>query len=107
MQNIELFSCLYANHWNNPTQCNSANSRLLGFLSTLPGIWRALQCVRRYYDTRNIFPHLINCGKYSMTILYYVTLSLYRIHQTQSTLTIFISFATVNAIYCCESDYIL
>jgi hypothetical protein len=102
-QNIELFFCLYAHYWNNPPQCNSSNSRLLGFFSTLPGIWRALQCLRRYADTRNVFPHLVNCGKYGMTIMYYVTLSLYRMHKTHSMLALFTTFATVNAVYCCQS----
>ena len=101
-QNIELFFCLYAQYWDNPPQCNSTHSRLLGFFSTLPGIWRALQCIRRYYDTRNIFPHLVNCGKYCMTIMYYVTLSLYRIERTRSNLALFVTFATINALYCCK-----
>jgi len=107
MSNIELFFCLYANYWNNPPQCNSTHSRLLGFFSTLPGIWRALQCIRRYYDTRNIFPHLVNCGKYSMTILYYVTLSIYRIDQTRTHLAVFITFAAINALYCSIWDLLM
>ncbi|KAI1166305.1 EXS family-domain-containing protein [Nemania serpens] len=97
--NVELFFCLYARHWENPPMCNSNNSRLLGFFSTLPAIWRALQCVRRYYDTDNVFPHLVNCGKYIMTILSYVTLSLYRIENTHTNLALFITFSTVNGIY--------
>ena len=100
MGGIELFFCLYANHWNNPAQCNSTHSRLLGFLSTLPAIWRSLQCLRRYYDTRNAFPHLVNCGKYTFTILFYMTLSLYRIDQTMELRALFIVCGTINAIYC-------
>jgi xenotropic and polytropic retrovirus receptor 1 len=83
--------------------CNSSNSRLLGFFSTLPPIWRALQCVRRYHDTKNVFPHLVNCGKYIMTILSYVTLSLYRIDSTHLNLALFITFSVVNGIYTCKS----
>lgn len=101
-QNLELFFCLYARDWNNPPICNSSNSRLLGFFSTLPGIWRALQCLRRYYDTRNAFPHLVNCGKYTFTILYYMTLSLYRIDKSLSLKALFIACATINAVYCCK-----
>lgn len=100
MGNIELFFCLYAHHWSQPTQCNSTHSRVLGFFSCLPGIWRALQCLRRYYDTRNAFPHLVNCGKYTFTILSYMTLSLYRIDKTHSLRALFIVCATINAIYC-------
>ncbi|KAL1302973.1 hypothetical protein AAFC00_003290 [Neodothiora populina] len=105
--NLELFFCLYAQHWNNPPQCNSSHSRLLGFFSTLPGIWRLLQCLRRYWDTRNVFPHLVNGGKYSFTILYYMSLSLYRIDKTNSLRAMFIFFATINAIYCSVWDIVM
>ncbi|EME81897.1 uncharacterized protein MYCFIDRAFT_203845 [Pseudocercospora fijiensis CIRAD86] len=98
--NIELFSCLFARNWNTPSVCNSSNSRLLGFLTTLPGIWRAFQCIRRYRDTRQVFPHLVNCAKYGATILQYMTLSLYRLDQNNKMRALFISMATVNGIYC-------
>ncbi|KAF1991265.1 EXS-domain-containing protein [Aulographum hederae CBS 113979] len=102
--NIELFFCLYARYWNDPPMCNSSHSRLLGFFSALPGVWRALQCLRRYYDTGNKFPHLVNCGKYTFTILYYMSLSLYRIDKTWQLRGLFIGFASVNAIYCSLMD---
>lgn len=79
--------------------CNSSHSRILGFLTTLPGIWRALQCIRRYWDTGNKFPHLLNCGKYIATILFYASLSIYRIDQKSSTKAVFILFATINGVY--------
>jgi hypothetical protein len=79
--------------------CNSSHSRVLGFLTTLPAIWRALQCIRRYWDTGNKFPHLLNCGKYFATILAYATLSIYRVDQRPSTKAVFILFATINGIY--------
>ncbi|KAI5924074.1 EXS family-domain-containing protein [Camillea tinctor] len=97
--NVELFFCIYAHDWNNPSQCNSSRSRLMGFFSALPPIWRALQCLRRYYDTRDIFPHLVNCGKYLMTILTTIMLSVYRIDGTDGNLAVYITIATVNAIY--------
>ncbi|KAG6195476.1 hypothetical protein E4U47_006377 [Claviceps purpurea] len=99
MANIELFFCLYANHWNEPQQCNSSNSRLLGFFLTLPPIWRLFQCLRRYRDTRNVFPHLVNGGKYVMTIVAAVMLSLYRINHTTSNLALFIGFSVINSVY--------
>ncbi|KAH8805812.1 signal transduction protein-like protein Syg1 [Xylogone sp. PMI_703] len=99
MGNISLFFCLYAQHWSDPTKCNSSHSRLMGFFSTLPGIWRALQSLRRFHDTRNAFPHLANFGKYTATILYYVTLSLYRIEKTSRMQILFCVFAAVNAVY--------
>ena len=107
MGHIELFFCLYARHWDQPAMCNSSHSRLLGFLSTLPGIWRALQCIRRFYDTRNIFPHLVNYGKYCFTILAGMSLSLWRIHSTTEMMAMFIVFATINSIYCSIWDVIM
>lgn len=104
MGNIELFFCLYAQHWSNPPRCNSTHSRLLGFFASLPAIWRAFQCIRRYYDSRNWFPHLANCGKYTCGILYYMSLSLWRIDQTTSLRALFIFFATINALYCSVWD---
>ncbi len=103
LQNLEVFFCLYAHNWNYPAQCNSQHSRILGALSTLPGIWRGLQCLRRYYDTRNAFPHLVNFGKYTFTILCYMTLSLYRIDKTFELKALFITCATINSVYCCKS----
>ncbi|ATY61189.1 signal transduction [Cordyceps militaris] len=100
MANVELFFCLYTNNWENPAQCNSNHSRLLGFLTTLPALWRFFQCLRRYKDTRNVFPHLVNGGKYSMTILSNVLLSNFRIHRTNTNMGLFIFFSVVNSIYC-------
>lgn len=80
--------------------CNSSHSRLLGFFSTLPGIWRALQCIRRYIDTRNWFPHLANCLKYMCTITMYMSLSLFRINKNDHFKAFFIVAATVNSVYC-------
>ncbi|KAJ4148193.1 hypothetical protein LMH87_002674 [Akanthomyces muscarius] len=100
MANVELFFCVYANNWENPSQCNSNHSRVLGFLTTVPALWRFFQCLRRYKDTRNVFPHLVNGGKYSMTILCNVLLSNYRIHRTNTNMGLFIFFSVVNSIYC-------
>ncbi|KAF4511163.1 hypothetical protein G6O67_002983 [Ophiocordyceps sinensis] len=99
MANVELFFCLYSTRFDNPTQCNSSHSRLMGFFLTLPAIWRFLQCLRRYHDTRNVFPHLVNGGKYAMTTLSYVMLSLYRINGTHTNLALYITTALLNSIY--------
>lgn len=104
MANVELFFCLYANDWTNPTQCNSSNSRLLGFLTTVPALWRFFQCIRRYKDTRNVFPHLVNGGKYLMTVISYVMLSLYRIDRNNTNMALFIGFSVINSLYCSVWD---
>ena len=97
-----MFFCLYANRWDNPDQCNSNHSRLFGFLTALPAVWRLLQCLRRYYDTRNVFPHLVNGGKYSFTILTYTSLSLYRLTPSKQLKAFFLFAAIVNGFYTCR-----
>ncbi|KAI5364980.1 Putative SPX domain, Syg1 family protein [Septoria linicola] len=99
--NIEVFFCLFVGgNWNTPAVCNSGHSRLLGFLTCLPGIWRTAQCFRRYYESRQAFPHLANLVKYLCTIAQYFTLSIFRIDQNYKTKAVFILFATINGTYC-------
>lgn len=104
MSQLEIFFCLYVHNFANPAQCNSNNSILLGFFTTLPAIWRSLQCLRRYYDSRNWFPHLANFLKYVGNILYYMTLSLWRLNVRSENMTdyriAFIVFAAINGLYC-------
>jgi hypothetical protein len=98
MGGIELFFCLYASSWGNPVQCNSGHSRLLGFFTTLPAIIRFFQCLRRYADTKDKYPHLLNALKYTFTAMQYMSLSLYRIDQTVQLRGLFITFGTLNSI---------
>lgn len=104
ISNASFFFCLYATYWKgaytNMSHCSSTRSRLLGFLNTLPGIWRFLQCWRRFGDTGDWWPHLANALKYSCLILYYMFLSLARINHESTTYHVcFILFAAINAIY--------
>ncbi|CAN6614750.1 hypothetical protein TRVA0_006S00386 [Trichomonascus vanleenenianus] len=116
LSNASFFFCLYATDWINvypgsPTtsRCSSSKSRLLGFLNCLPGIWRFLQCIRRFLDTGDWFPHLANAAKYSCLILYYMFLSLLRIDRGESTpiRAMFILFASLNSVYSSFWDIIM
>ena len=50
-----------------PKQCTSSGNGIRPIVSLLPACWRFLQCLRCYYDTRNI-SHLVNAGKYFTTL---------------------------------------
>lgn len=56
----------------NPTTgadvCSSNIYFIRPFISMMPALIRFFQCLRRYRDTRLMFPHLANAGKYSTTI---------------------------------------
>lgn len=104
MGNIPFFFCLYAHHWRGiigrgTNTCASSRSRLMGFFSSLPFIFRFLQCVRRYMDTGDWFPHLANMTKYMIATIYYCLLSVYRIDRSDSSRAAFIFFASINSIY--------
>lgn len=114
MGNISFFFCLYATNWNGlydggPSPhlndvCGSAKSRLMGFFSTLPTIFRFLQCLRRFMDTGDWFPHLANMLKYTISTIYYALLSAYRIDRIRRNRIVFIIFGGLNSIYSCTWD---
>lgn len=107
ISNAAFFFCLYATHWSgllpgntSGSYCGSSHSRWMGFLSSLPGIWRFLQCGRRFLDSGDAFPHLANMAKYSLLISYNAFLSAYRINLGSDSLrSLFILFASLNTIY--------
>ena len=60
-------------------------------LSALPAWFRFAQCLRRYKDSREAFPHLVNAGKYSTTLFVAVFSFLdvyYTIHYSDSNVSI-------------------
>ncbi|CAK9438383.1 uncharacterized protein LODBEIA_P26070 [Lodderomyces beijingensis] len=115
MGNMSFFFCMYAHHWRgtlagqNPDEntCTSSKSHLMGFFNALPSVWRLLQCIRRFMDTGDWFPHLANMLKYTCSMIYYMTLSLYRIDRSLETRIAFIVFACINSIYCSLWDIVM
>lgn len=113
MGNISFFFCVYGSHWKGLlgrgglSSCGSHRSHVMGFLSTLPSIWRFLQCARRYMDTGDWFPHLANMLKYAIGAMYYIFLSIYRIQRLEWNRVVFIVFASINSIFCSAWDIIM
>lgn len=117
MGNIPFFFCLYTDQWRGllgggpPTHtgeiCGSLRSRAMGFFSALPSIWRFLQCVRRYMDSGDWFPHLANMLKYAVSALYYCLLSVWRIDRTDEHRVAFIVVAVANSLYTSTWDVVM
>jgi hypothetical protein len=42
-------------------ECNSIYIRMI--VAMLPAYFRFAQCIRRYRDSKEAFPHLVNAGK--------------------------------------------
>jgi hypothetical protein len=49
--------------------CRSVNAVVLPIVCALPYVWRLMQCLRRYYETKQAHPHLSNAGKYFSAVL--------------------------------------
>jgi len=81
MKDFQFLVCFYiqrlrSGDWENVDvgECGSGGWWLVAVVGLLPAWFRFAQCLRRYRDTKEAFPHLVNAGKYSSTMLA-VTLS--------------------------------
>ncbi|UJR07238.1 hypothetical protein I4U23_011526 [Adineta vaga] len=83
---LEFFICFYING-NNISSTSSSHTFfcsgwsqivLQSFFLLLPSWFRFWQCIRRYRDTKQKFPHLVNAGKYASTLFVAVTNALRR-----------------------------
>ena len=61
-----------------PQVCGSVSYGIRPIVACLPAWWRFAQCLRRYRDTRLVFPHIVNAGKYSTTFFVVLFSSLNR-----------------------------
>lgn len=57
-------------------------------VNCLPAWFRFAQCLRRYRDSKEIFPHLVNAGKYSTTFLVVIFATLRNVYKRKSWLRI-------------------
>ena len=58
------------------TDCTTSSTGIRPILFCLPALWRFLQCLRSFYDTRKV-GHLINAGKYSTTFFVVISAAVY------------------------------
>eukprot|EP00088_Acartia_fossae_P029076 TRINITY_DN2988_c0_g1_i11.p1 TRINITY_DN2988_c0_g1~~TRINITY_DN2988_c0_g1_i11.p1 ORF type:complete len:534 (-),score=108.41 TRINITY_DN2988_c0_g1_i11:1518-3119(-) len=76
LKDFQFLICYYISgiidgEWSGPTAgtCSDSGWWLVAIVAMLPAWFRFAQCLRRYRDTREAFPHLANMGKYSTTII--------------------------------------
>lgn len=63
------------------SQCMETNFTIRPFVNCLPAWFRFAQCLRRYRDSKEAFPHLVNAGKYATTFLVVIFSTLRAYHQ--------------------------
>lgn len=88
--------------------CGSSHLRSMGVLSCFPSYWRLMQCLRRFFDSGDWFPHLLNALKYILGIFYNISLCTYRLSQHDTTYkNLFITFGFLNSIYTSVWDLVM
>ncbi|KAI5121712.1 hypothetical protein M0805_002105 [Coniferiporia weirii] len=110
LSNLYFFVCSYDKNWDAvwATCSQSLHWGVPVTLGILPLIIRAIQSVKRYVDSR-LYTHLINCGKYCSSIVYYIFYYSWRHHGTRHdyTLVLFCFFATFATLYTCAWDLLM
>ncbi|KAK7686014.1 hypothetical protein QCA50_010825 [Cerrena zonata] len=111
LSNLFFVACAYSDgldvDWH---KCTSQN-RYWGIpfvLASLPLLVRAVQSVKRWFDSR-LVTHLINGGKYAMGILYYLFYFNWR-HQGAhrgGSFVVWILFGTIYSIYATSWDLLM
>lgn len=65
------------------TQCMEKDFIIRPIVSCLPAWFRFAQCLRRYRDSKEAFPHLVNAGKYSATFFVVVFATMRAYHSSK------------------------
>ncbi|XP_078033645.1 solute carrier family 53 member 1 [Augochlora pura] len=108
---FHFLTCFYITNGNwleagDSTQCMSGSLIVRPIVNCLPAWFRFAQCVRRYRDSKEAFPHLANAGKYSTTFLVVIsnTMCIYRAGEYETRwenpwLWLWVISCCVNSIY--------
>ncbi|KNC71706.1 hypothetical protein SARC_15753, partial [Sphaeroforma arctica JP610] len=65
------YALYYAGHHRlaDSSTCSSNRWPIRAFIYVLPAWFRFAQCLRRYFDTGSAYPHLVNAGKYTASLV--------------------------------------
>lgn len=93
LMDFQFLTCFYLTNSSNWTeashvsQCMEKDFIIRPIVNCLPAWFRFAQCLRRYKDSKEAFPHLLNAGKYSTTFLVvlFATLRAYHAPNFDST----------------------
>ncbi|XP_055586228.1 xenotropic and polytropic retrovirus receptor 1 [Uranotaenia lowii] len=85
---FQFLSCFYVMNGNwleagNTRQCMEESFIIRPIVNCLPAWFRFAQCLRRYRDSKEAFPHLVNAGKYSTTFCVVIFATLRNFHASK------------------------
>ncbi|KAG0209903.1 hypothetical protein BGX28_009870 [Mortierella sp. GBA30] len=96
IEQFEFAICAYANQWNDLAHtCVTSQMWITPFLTALPPWFRLIQCLRRYRDTLEWYPHLLNAGKYSSSLVSLFVYFSYRYYGGAYLKLAFIAMSTI------------
>jgi xenotropic and polytropic retrovirus receptor 1 len=90
LMDFEFLACFYitnGNDWSNVEGASSCDDFIIRpLVQCLPAWFRFAQCLRRYRDSREAFPHLVNAGKYSTTfiVVFFATMKNFNQHKYEN-----------------------
>lgn len=92
LMDFEYLICFYAANesedWSNldvASKTCTSDFIFRPIVNCLPAWFRFAQCLRRYRDSREAFPHLVNAGKYSTTFLVVIFATLREVYRQDYT----------------------
>ncbi|XP_058128287.1 solute carrier family 53 member 1 isoform X1 [Anopheles ziemanni] len=85
---FQFLTCFYVTNGNwleagNTRQCMEESYIIRPLVNCLPAWFRFAQCLRRYRDSREAFPHLVNAGKYATTFCVVIFATLRSAHASK------------------------
>ncbi|XP_058445291.1 solute carrier family 53 member 1 [Malaya genurostris] len=85
---FQFLTCFYVSNGNwldagNTRLCMEENYIIRPLVNCLPAWFRFAQCLRRYRDSKEAFPHLVNAGKYSTTFCVVIFATLRSYHASE------------------------
>lgn len=78
------------------SQCAERSFITRPIVNCIPAWIRFAQCLRRYRDSKEAFPHLVNAGKYSTTFFVVIFATLRAYHASKSHKMITIAAVTIS-----------
>ncbi|KAJ2615771.1 Signal transduction protein [Coemansia sp. RSA 1804] len=97
---VLVFGCASANHWSDLDDvCDTTQWWSNAAFLMLPNLLRLLQCIRRFLDSGDAFPHLANGAKYASTIITIWLASANRIAGGTAWRSLWVASAIVNSCF--------
>ncbi|CAJ0749129.1 5309_t:CDS:10 [Entrophospora sp. SA101] len=98
---MRLLTCIFNE------DCNDTLTIFVPLLGMIPATIRMIHCLRRYHDTRKVFPHLINALKYLSTMIPLWALYFDRIQGNHFVYTTWIISQTIATLYAFSWDVLM